>query len=1130
MSKKGFRKAGFPLYCLAIAALLAACSTGTDAVSSSTSAEESLSTSLSDNSSEQIVSSSETQSTPSGEYLKETLVGEDHEMNNWEKANGKFYADFNTQAELREAGSELNKAIAGEGFVLLKNENEALPLAKDENHVSLFGYKSYALQYGGGGSGAGQQGVYGIPVSTLLTSLEENGFKYNTKLQETYTGVSSELNPDEFGPSITSTYKTYGDVAILTFARTGAEGSDEKMFDVAGNADKEKHYLELTDNEILTVKHAKANFKKVIVLVNSANCIELGELNEKKTEDNLGVDAILWIGQTGNDGAAAIAKILNGTINPSGHTVDTWEKDFTKGPSYTNIGSLAQNKLADGTRDNNNLYVGSEIAKNSVGQTYHAVEYRENIYVGYKYYETAYDTAAADKKEEAYSNVVYPFGYGLSYTSFDWELASDVAPKATVNAKNETVTIKVKVTNTGKVAGKDVVQVYVNPPYTAGGIEKATANLVGFAKTKLLAPGESQVVTVQFVAQDMASFDYNDKNDNDFYGYELEAGKYVISARRNSHDVALTVEREVKEGIKCETDIKTGKAITPKFTGDEGLERYKSTNDTLEENEISRTDLKQPKAATREDRTVDASYIQFLESEREYFSCQDTKSDPWYVNAVPENWDQEVGERVNGKTPVQLKDMIGKRYDERQIVNGSLTGGTSQDSKAWDDFMNQLSWEEMVGCVSAGDYGQGFNIPAIGKDKVYGGDGPTQFGWNTHLFFGSAGFKQYDTTGLNWVVAPIVAASWNTELAARQGEIVGNESLFSNVTEWYGPAANTHRSPFSGRNFEYYSEDGLIAGKMLASVVKGCSSKGVIARMKHMFLNDQETNRNTSGGVLEWCNEQAIREIYLKPYEIAVKEGHATGGMTAFNRIGDAVCSTNYALLEGIFRGEWEFKGTFVTDCQDYAEYRYLNLMCRTGQELPLGQTINLYNGEKIYEGRFGIGYASAVEGTWSKDDKCVKVAANIQDASEVEKLRRSQKDMADLYHKEEVVTAAAAKETILSPTQYYAVRKSAQRVLYQYVNSNAVKNGLNKSFETQTFNLQKGKKASGSIALDAAVIGTKDIKIVSTSTLPAGLAISNKGAFSGTVTADAGDYNVTVSLLLDGWVKATLPLVITIA
>lgn len=973
-------------------------------------------------------------------YLEEELVQPFTGKTAWESANSKFTKDYDNWEDLRKAGSELNTELAEEGMVLLKNEDNALPLSDDETNLSLFGYRSYNLMTGGGGSGAGRPGTYGIETCTLPMSLDEAGFEINERLQTVYDGKSSEVAVSDLN-AVRSSFESYGDAAIVTIARGGSEGSDLATHDASGNADTTKHVLELNDAEIELIHFVKNNFKKVIVLINSANVFEMGELNEEKTASNLGVDAILWIGQVGNDGARAIGRLLNGTVNPSGHTVDTWERDFTKGPTYTNIGDLSQNYNADGTRSNNNLYVNGEIARGANDETYHSVEYREGIYMGYRYYETkSYDMNAAEAGSGDIwynQNVVYPFGYGLSYTTFEWKLADDVAPVATIDAANSTITLKAVVTNTGDVAGKDVVQVYVNPPYTSGEIEKSAANLMGFAKSSLLQPGESETVEVQFVAQDMASFDWNDANNNDFIGYELEAGDYIISARYDSHTEAFSVVRTIEKDIQCTTDYYTGNEITTQFTGAEGLEMYKSTNDALEANLISRTDLHQPNPSTIEDRTVTSTYIAGLNAGREYFSYQDAETDPWYVSQVPSEWDQAASREEGEKCDMVLSDMIGVSYTEPTIVNGVATAATDADSQKWEQFMNQLTWEEMVYLVSAGDYGQGIAIPSIEKDVVYGGDGPTQFAWNSSLFFGSKGIVQEDVIGTNWVIAPIVAATWNTELAAEQGNIVGNESLMGGINEWYGPGCNTHRSPFSGRNFEYYSEDGVLSGRICAEVVLGASSKGVMVRLKHMFLNDQETNRNTSGGVLTWCTEQAIREIYLKPYEICVKYGQATGGMTSFNRIGDAVCSTNYALLENIFRGEWNFRGTFVTDCQDYPEYRYLNLTCRTGQELPLGQTINMYKGEQIFGARFGIGYASAVEGTWSPEDKCVKVATNYADAVACEALRKGAGDMYNIYHDADLVAQLAEMETELSPTHYYAVRKSAQRVLYDYVNSN---------------------------------------------------------------------------------------------
>ena len=1042
----------------------------------------------------------------------------------WEAANSVFYPDYGSQAELRQAASELNIQLAEEGMVLLKNENGALPLSRDEKKVTLLGFRSYNLMTGGGGSGAGRPGTYGIPIATLPDSLEAEGFKVNQRAAAAYEGAAEEIAPADFAPSLLSSYTSYGDVAILTFSRSGSEGQDEKMHDVAGNADTSKHYLELTDAEIELVHHAKANFPKVIVLINSANVMEVGELNDPKTEDNLGVDAILWIAQTGNDGAWAIGRILSGSVNPSGHTVDTWERDFTKGPTYTNIGAMSQNFNEDGTRMDNALYVDGEIAVDAFGQSYHSVEYREGIYMGYRYYETAYDIA--EDKEAAYENVVYPFGYGLSYTSFEWEPAEELQAVA-VGSPDQQITLRVRVTNTGAVAGKDVVQVYVNPPYTEGGIEKATANLVGFAKTKLLQPRESETVEVTFAAQDMASFDWNDANGNDFQGYELEAGTYAVSARYDAHTVAFTQDFTVAEGILCDKDLKTGSTIEAVFSQDSGkFERYYTVNDALLENAVSRTDLKQPAPSTIADRTVDADYIQALTDEREYFSCSDSEEDPWYVAQVPAEWTQGTGvPGENGMYPITLKDLVGVSYTEPTIADGIATAAGDPDSQAWETFMNQLTWNELTMLVCAGDCGQGLAVPSIGKEVIFGGDGPTQFAWNSNLFFGSKGITQFDVIGTNWVVAPIVAATWNVNLSGEQGRMIGNESLFSGITEWYGPACDIHRSPFSGRNFEYYSEDGVLSGKIVAGVTKGLAAKGLMARIKHMFLNDQETNRNTAGGVLTWANEQAIREIYLKPFEIAVKEGDVTGSMTAFNRIGDAVCSIDYALLESIFRGEWNFRGTFVTDCQDYPEYRYLNIMCRTGQELPLGQPINMYNGQKIFDARFGIGYASAVEGTWSAEANCVLVAENLEDAQACETLRKDSGDMYIMFTDPVLLAQLAEKETVPSPTHYFAVRKSAQRVLYDYVNGNNMRNSLNREIAPLEVTVTaKNNRTSEMIAFDFGAIGTKDVRILSAEGLPEGLSISAAGTVTG-AAAEAGEYDVELKLLLDNWVKTNAAL-----
>ena len=514
--------------------------------------------------------------------------------------------------------------------------------------------------------------------------MEAAGFHVNQKVLDLYEANIEDMSYEEFSESsgssqtltrelpisyynnmITKTYGAYNDAAIITFSRSGAEGLDHI-------AHTDSHVLQLTEDEKALVKHVKANFDKVIVLINTGNNLEIDELAQPKTADNLGVDAILYVGHVGNDGAYAIGEILNGTVNPSGHTVDLWSADFTKDPSYTNFGDMGQN----GEGYDNYIYNGNEKTD------YHSVEYREDIYVGYRYYVTvAADMNAAEpgSGDEWYDeNVVYPFGYGLSYTTFEWKLAEDTVKDATIPAANSTVNIKVEVTNTGAVAGKDVVEVYATTPYEKGGIEKASRVLVGYAKTDLLEPGESQTVAIQFVAQDMASFDWDDKNNNGFYGYELEAGDYIISVCSDSHTEVASVTRTIAQDIACETDIDTGNPITAVFSQTEGpYAKYNTTNESLLNNLISREDgLTQPAPATKADRTVNQAWVDMMEGYDTYSPVDDDEQNSlWNVNSVPSTWKQATSHNADySDVALKIGDMSEEEQDSlfRMISMGAL--------------------------------------------------------------------------------------------------------------------------------------------------------------------------------------------------------------------------------------------------------------------------------------------------------------------------------------------------------------------------------------------------------------------------------------------------------------------------
>ncbi len=974
-------------------------------------------------------------------------------------AKGRFYTNYSSLQETYDAAQELNLQLACEGQVLLKNEGGALPLAPDEKRVTLFGIASVDLVAGGGGSGAVVQ-VGFTPAYSWKTGLEAEGFAVNPKTLAVYESVIAAggqsaqrfTNPgvEIFSKSVTSTYKGYSDVAIVCFSRFGSENGDLSTNNVEGHANPDDHYLQLDDNELALIKHVKQYFGKVIVMINSSYVMQIPELNEPKTADNYGVDAILWVGGVGQVGTLAAAKILKGDVNPSGRLPDTWPADLTKAPGFTNFSDMTQNKNEDGTRMDAFLYTAE-----GEKTPFATVEYREGIYMGYRYYETiAADMNAANPGSGDTwfaENMLYPFGYGLSYTSFDWELAG-ISADRTITAANQTITAKVRVTNTGAVAGKDVVELYATAPYTKGGIEKAAANLVGFAKTKLLQPGESDVVTISFVAQDMASFDWNDANGNGFEGYELESGDYIISARRDAHDTVLQETFTIAEGILCRQDYVSGNEIVPVFVDD-----YATVRDSLTDHMISRANgITQPAPATKEDRTLEDWEAAMLFAQEIYRPYNDEEGQPWYVapDGIPANWNQ------NQPSDVKLSDLSGLVYNEARIVDGKVIPGEQDEATVmWDAYMNSLTWEEMEAYVK-GQMGTG------------GADGPVQFG------------KEKATS---YVSSPVVAATFNIDLAADQGEMYGTEAIFLGLSGWHGGGLNTHRNPFNGRNFEYYSEDGFLAGAMGAAVTKGVTSKGVMSYYKHFACNDQEFYRANYGGVCTFLTEQALREIYLKPFEMVIKAG-SLGLMTSFNRIGHVVNSDNWAMHEDLLREEWGFHGATITDAWAKA-YVSLDLMVRAGDDFVLGGAAD-----------FTDAYFSPA--VWSEEDRTVKVAASEDEFN-------------------------AGEMTALSNTHYYAVRKSAQRCLYNVANSMKMKNNMG---DTQLTALVYYGQPNSATAVNTV---TSDYTMAPAEEPPAGLSIDGKQvnyAAVDDVWLPVGEYVIPIDIQCDTWISVPGTLVVTVA
>ena len=764
-----------------------------------------------------------------------------------------------TVEQAAEQSRAMAQELVQEGAVLLKDQNNALPLAEG-TAVNLFGYGSVDPIYGGSGSGASDTSSN----IDLVTGLTNAGFTVNQELVDFYkkSGVSraaqkgfegsnftpAEVPAAQYTDTLLQNAKAFSDVAIVTISRVGGEGGDlpQDMY-AAGysKTDDGRHYLELTQDEEDLLALIKAQgFSKVIVLVNSSNAMELGFLEDES------IDAALWIGSLGSTGFNAVGEILSGKVNPSGRLSDTYAYDLTTAPAYWNAGDFTYSNLK-----------------------HHYVEYAEGIYVGYRFYETRYvDNTTGVCDEAAYAKAVqYPFGYGLSYTTFEQSIADY---KTTDSAIEMTVEVK----NTGAVAGKDVVQVYYTAPYTVGGIEKSHVVLAGFAKTSLLQPGASEKVTVTFAPEDMASYDETGAK-----AYVLEAGTYQIKLMNNAHDVIDQREYEVPATITYSGDNARSTDLVA------ATNEFEDVAQGQIKQYVSRADWEGTLPTTRTDgKTASAETVAAKENT------------PVYEN---NDSDQPITIADHGLT---LEDMTGLDYDDPK----------------WNDLLEQLSVDDMTNMISNGGWSTP-EVASVGKPATNDLDGP-------------AGINSLVSSlkGVSFPSEVIVGSSWNTDLAQRFGTAFGAEAAANHVVGLYAPGMNIHRTPFSGRNFEYYSEDGLLSGKMGAAMVQGVDSQGVYTYIKHFALNDQESNRLS---ISVWANEQSIREIYLKPFELSVKEGGTTAVMSSYSRLGNTWAGASKALLTDVLRNEWGFHGMVVTDsAMGNTSWMDINLALRAGGDMML--------------------------------------------------------------------------------------------------------------------------------------------------------------------------------------------------
>lgn len=817
-----------------------------------------------------------------------------------QKATNKAEAFANAQ--------EVNLKLAEEGFVLLKNENAALPLNKGAR-ISVFSKNSVNLSYGGSGSG----GFDTSNNKNLYESLNDAGFVINPTLKNFYessqsgpvrTANSSDLDngdnqkiataetpQSKYTDAVKNSYADYSDAALVVITRIGGEGFDLPRYqgDSEGAVSPDSHYLELDQNEIdLLTAVTDGTFKRVVVVFNTPSSFEATFLKDSAYaafEDK--IDAAVWIGFTGSNGITALGEILNGDVNPSGRLVDTWAADFTKNPSFVNFGTGC---LPDTT----DKYDGG---------MYYSVDYEEGIYVGYRYYETRGET---DGEDWYNANVVYPFGYGLSYTTFDWTVGDVSASEIELGT---TITVPVTVKNTGSVAGKDVVQLYASAPYTLGGIEKAHKVLVGFAKTKLLQPGESETVTVSFDPYSAASYDYRDANNNGFSGYELEAGEYTLYVSRNAHESEKAIALNLAADVQIGTDPTTDSEVVNRYTDSEDFLDSDWQLDTM----LSRADWEgtwpTPQTAQQHAGT-DRLYEEIRSEEHNNPTDFDSEEYPWF-----------------GEEPtLTLRDLLPSAEAE------GYEPVVSYDDERWEELMMGCDEEEMIALINNGAY-HTLAMESVGLPATIHGDGPSGF-----TCFMS---KEQVNGTCQYVSEPVMASTWNINLMNELGEAIGEEGTIGDkatgqpYSSIYAPGVNIHRSPFGGRCSEYFSEDSFISGMMGAAEVQGIQSRGVLPTVKHFVANEQETHRSI-GGDLSWLSEQALREIYLKPFEYTVKLGETRGIMTSFNRIGTRWTGGDYRLLTEILRNEWGFNGLVICDFNTIPQYMIPRMMFYAGGSLDL--------------------------------------------------------------------------------------------------------------------------------------------------------------------------------------------------
>ena len=811
--------------------------------------------------------------------------------------------------------TELVNEITADGVVLAKDEDGILPVASGSK-LNVFGWASTNPCYGGTGSGALNTAY---PVTDLLTGLHDAGIETNEELSKFYSDYKAdrpsvgmvaqdwtlpEPNVSLYTDEMMENAKAFSDTAMVVITRVGGEGADlptdmasvvdgswirrvaqaygsergtayyngtyDDSLNEGNDWDKGDHFLQLSNREEDLLDLVTANFDNVILVYNGANAFQMDFL-----KDYPQIKGVLLCPGTGQSGFEGFGKVVSGEVNPSGRTVDTYVSNLKNAPWWNNFGDFKYTNTKELNSDSS--FFDPE------GTTPSFVNYVEGIYVGYKFYETAADEGLINYDDE----VVFPFGYGLSYTSFTKEMSGITNDGTSLN-------FTVTVTNTGSVAGKDVVEIYSDPPYTNGGIEKSSANLLDFAKTSELAPGESQTIEFSIPVEDLASYDYQTNG-----CYVLEAGDYVISANNDSHNVADSQTYTVASDIVYNESNKRGSdavVATNEFDFAEGEITYLSRADGF---------------ANYAEATAAPATYEMTDEQKAAFDNAHTYTEAGYQN----DDDANAADITTGaKNGLKLVDLRGVDYNDAK----------------WDQLLDQMTIDEMQQTIGFGGY-QTAAVSSIEKVRTNDCDGPASIN-NNFTGVGSVGFP----------AATLIGMTWDKELAYAFGDSIGEMANEMDTSGWYGPAMNIHRTAFAGRNFEYYSEDGVLSGRMASNAIMGAQEHGVYAYMKHFALNDQEGNRTSMAAT--WSNEQAIREIYLKPFELSVKDADCHAVMSSFNYIGTRWAGGCKELLKNVLRGEWGFVGFVETDYFGVYGYMTADQGVRNGCDLMLCTTGNDFN------------------------------------------------------------------------------------------------------------------------------------------------------------------------------------------